>query len=415
MAFTNLFLSSTNVHDQSQDHDQLHSAGTTPPDVATPHPDPCDRRFPGILASYFGQVCYTFPTSTSFLGSVSSTTSAARMKHGISTQATPHGAEPGEGDLPTAPNSPAAPVDTDHSLPLFPRDRPTIPPTITQHDYPTPPMSSCSSLKKTSSNSSVVDGVASGNDDSVGMPSPRRRSSARDTLFSTMRRLTLTTKPLTSITTTSPVHASHISYPGLVLTPNSLSCPVVERYSAFSPPNASLPLSEHTRLTEDVTLSRNQSTPPRTPRTLSHDSKTSRKTSPCTGSALTSKLDEQAKRRRGSTSPHGVVGKEVKGRLSVSITEGRGLRPSTDPYVVCQFQWNEYISKGPRSNGNTGGDENGTESPVRGISIPRTGSDVGRPMAIPMKSRQSSHTSITLRESKGRVVTDPVWNHDAVL
>jgi len=415
MAFTNLFFSSTNLHDQSQDHDQIPSASTTPPGVATPHPDPSDRRFPGILASYFGQVRHTFPTSTSFLGSVSFTTSAARMKDGTSTQATARGAEAGEGGLPTAPNSPAAPVDTDHGLPLFPRDRATIPPTSTRYDYPTPPMSSCSSLKKTSSNSSVVDGVAPGNDDSVGMlPSPRRRSSARDSLFSTMCRLTLTSKPLTNITTTSPVHASHISHPGLVLTPNSLSCPVVERHP-FSPLDASLPSSEHTRLTEDVTLSRNQSTPPRTPRTLSHDSKTSRKTSPCTGSALTSNLDEQAKRRRGGTSPHGVVGKEVKGKLSISITEGRGLRPSTDPYVVCQFQWNEYISKGPRSNGNTGGDENGTESPGRGISIPRTGSDVGRPMAIPMKSRQSSHTSITSRESKGRVVTDPVWNHDAVL
>lgn len=46
----------------------------------------------------------------------------------------------------------------------------------------------------------------------------------------------------------------------------------------------------------------------------------------------------------------------------------------------------------------------------------RSDSGTGRPMAIPMKSRQSSHTGISSRdESKGpdNQITEPVWNHDA--
>lgn len=48
----------------------------------------------------------------------------------------------------------------------------------------------------------------------------------------------------------------------------------------------------------------------------------------------------------------------------------------------------------------------------------RVESDMGRPMAIPMRSRQSSHTSFATREQNGKDnkgVTDPVWNHEAVL
>merc|ERR1712000_308789 len=57
-------------------------------------------------------------------------------------------------------------------------------------------------------------------------------------------------------------------------------------------------------------------------------------------------------------------------------------------------------------------------SPMGGIPIARSGSDSGRPMAIPMKSRQSSNTSLSdYRDfkSKGRKsMTNPKWDTEAV-
>ena len=47
----------------------------------------------------------------------------------------------------------------------------------------------------------------------------------------------------------------------------------------------------------------------------------------------------------------------------------------------------------------------------------RSDSGTGRPMAIPMKSRQSSHTGVSSRDqSKGpdNRTTEPVWNHEAI-
>jgi hypothetical protein len=49
----------------------------------------------------------------------------------------------------------------------------------------------------------------------------------------------------------------------------------------------------------------------------------------------------------------------------------------------------------------------------------RSGSDSGRPMAIPMKSRQSSNTSLSdYRDFKikgRRSMTNPKWDTEAVL
>ncbi|OAG24115.1 serine/threonine-protein kinase SCH9 [Alternaria alternata] len=96
-----------------------------------------------------------------------------------------------------------------------------------------------------------------------------------------------------------------------------------------------------------------------------------------------------------------------KGKLAVTISEGRGLRPSTDPYVVCQFQWAEYISDGPRHD----------ESKRPPMQMKRTESQMGTPMAIPMKSRQSSnsgHSSDPRENGSLEEVTSPKWEHEAM-
>jgi len=102
-----------------------------------------------------------------------------------------------------------------------------------------------------------------------------------------------------------------------------------------------------------------------------------------------------------------------KGKLSVSISEGRGLRPSIDPYVVCQFQWAEYISDGPRNDASKKDKRNAGPLHIR-----RADGDLGKPMAIPMRSRQSSNngTSSDPRENGNMSdVTNPKWEHEAIL
>jgi protein-serine/threonine kinase len=108
-----------------------------------------------------------------------------------------------------------------------------------------------------------------------------------------------------------------------------------------------------------------------------------------------------------------------KGKLTVKIAEARGLRKSRDPYVVAVFQRNELVSKGPLPEKEEEEDQGTTSSPMGGIPIMRSGSDSGRPMAIPMKSRQSSNTSLSdYRDfkSKGRrSMTNPKWDTEAIL
>jgi serine/threonine protein kinase len=96
------------------------------------------------------------------------------------------------------------------------------------------------------------------------------------------------------------------------------------------------------------------------------------------------------------------------------------LRKSRDPYVVAVFQRSELISPGPR----TFADEDEMTPPAPmlgggGIPIQRQGSDSGRPMAIPMRSRQSSNTSVTDHNTfRNRIArrsfTNPKWDAEAV-
>jgi serine/threonine protein kinase len=115
----------------------------------------------------------------------------------------------------------------------------------------------------------------------------------------------------------------------------------------------------------------------------------------------------------------GAQASSSKGRLTIKITEARGLRKCRDPYVVAVFQRSELISGGPHPS-----EEEETlnvpTSGLGGIPIQRQGSDSGRtPMAIPMRSRQSSNTSISdyntfrTRTSRGSF-TKPKWDAEAL-
>jgi protein-serine/threonine kinase len=105
--------------------------------------------------------------------------------------------------------------------------------------------------------------------------------------------------------------------------------------------------------------------------------------------------------------------------LTIKIVEARGIRKSRDPYVVAVFQRSELISGGPHA---IEEEEQvvGTPSGLGSIPMKRQVSDSGRPMAIPMRSRQSSNTSIsdhnTFRNRTLKTLySSPKWDAEAVL
>lgn len=103
----------------------------------------------------------------------------------------------------------------------------------------------------------------------------------------------------------------------------------------------------------------------------------------------------------------------------MKVSEGRGLKPSYDPYVVCVFEWNESIARRAKSGETETGRDEGKnkEDFLGGVPMMRSVSDMGKSIAIPMKSRQSSATSLSDHKAfkNGRQLTDPKWQHEAAL
>ncbi|KAK3694698.1 kinase-like domain-containing protein [Podospora appendiculata] len=118
--------------------------------------------------------------------------------------------------------------------------------------------------------------------------------------------------------------------------------------------------------------------------------------------------------------PPGAQAPAAKGKLTIKIAEAKGLRKCRDPYVVVVFQRSELISGGPRPVAEDDDDAAIAAVAMGGVPIQRQGSDSGRPpMAIPMRSRQSSNTSIsdytTFRNRNSRrSFTNPKWDAEAI-
>ncbi|KAI5785965.1 serine/threonine-protein kinase sck1 [Pyronema domesticum] len=103
-----------------------------------------------------------------------------------------------------------------------------------------------------------------------------------------------------------------------------------------------------------------------------------------------------------------------KGKLIVKIQEARNIVPCKHPYVVCTFESNEFISKGPRRSSD--GADSGEKAGRNGYGGNPSG--LGKSIAIPMSSRQSSSTNLSemqgLRLSPSGDCTHPKWEHNAV-
>jgi protein-serine/threonine kinase len=122
-----------------------------------------------------------------------------------------------------------------------------------------------------------------------------------------------------------------------------------------------------------------------------------------------------------TSTPSGTQAPAIKGKLTIKVSEGRGLKQCRDPYIVVSFQRNELESSGPHLPAEVDDDAAVQAVAMGGLPIQRQGSDSGRPaMAIPMRSRQSSNTSIhdfqTFRNRNARrSFTNPKWDAEAIL
>lgn len=427
------------------DHDQIGSISTTPSGVATPRPDPSDKRLPSIMHSYFGQVRTRSCTSPPSPGFCALATSAVD-KGVASYEPEQHGAHEGPGDaLPTAPSSQDGYTSDgdDHAPPLLPHERLQI---LQQgaklehtefYPLPTPPTSSsASSIHKVESEPSA-NGVTRGNDDPVdSRPALGRLKSATDVITLRTRRHTFGLSPLNSIITNSSVHAAHLSNPTAPYPMTTPSTPVKDQQAVSAHSSLTWSFSELAKLTDGVAFSpRMKNTPPHTPRALSSEGPTATKPATKATQTTPSPSKPRAEEPAANGAPKSTVaanGTNVqsisnssasvgppKGKLLVRISEARGLKPSYDPYVVCVFEWNEYISRGPKQEELDVDNEEpkGKEDSLGSVPIKRSGSDMGRAMAIPMKSRQSSTTSLSDQKNfkNGRQVTSPKWDHEAML
>ncbi|KAK6821945.1 kinase-like domain-containing protein [Apiospora arundinis] len=395
--------------------------------IATPQPDLQDKRLPGIM-SYFSQV------GSSSLNFFSRPPSTTRARETEAASSAPHQEEK-DADKKTALPSQDDKDSASDALPLLPHERVTPPaeaessaqPVASQsqtNPYPTPPCSKTPSETgvRLSEVGSDAGGVSSRGSFDVGsLPQSSQKKSTSELAQMQSRRASLAS-PLTNVVTASTVHATHLSNPSGCVASTTTNTNTNTTPSSPSGARPSLdsagPLSSKVALPHLPERSHPHSIPPSLSRCRAQKAPNRTPSRGATGMRWWKQLvvgKPPVSEKSGGSASSGVP--TQKGKLIIKILEGRGLRKSRDPYVVAVFQRNELISPGPR----TFEDEDELNVPppgVGGVPIQRQTSDNGRPMAIPMKSRQSSSTSIseqhTFRNRPRRSFTSPKWDAEAL-
>jgi serine/threonine protein kinase SCH9 len=422
-----------NRDDDSTDHID---SDTPRSGVATPQPDPSDKRLPGIMHSYFGQVgsgSSTSPNSgpleTPALGTESENPVPFHRREEMRGDEVPSSVAPDSSDE-AASNSD---YRTEEALPL-PKDEweelshapaPENSRTSGLHPYPTPPVSHPPSLHKLKlSDSSSEEEKASARREASSILFSAHRKSLSESIPSSARRASFM-NPLSSVVTASNVHAAHFSSPSDPYPATTQSTPAHSRLNSEFHESPSYERLK--RLTDDAL--RTKSIPPTPTRALSNQTAKSDNSGGSEPANSQNSNGQNGKQKPAEVIPTpptldsaGAPVVAPKGKLTVKIAEARGLRKSRDPYVVAVFQRNELVSKGPLPQDRDDNEEattSGMGIPMGGIPISRSGSDSGRPMAIPMKSRQSSNTSFSgerdFKINGRRSMTNPKWDTEAVL
>lgn len=396
--------------------------------VATPKPDLHDKRLPGIM-SMFAQVrpasfsqffSFRMPTITGEATASPTPPLSTAPEHSskdpaseLNASAVRHSEESVSGTEPRNEAVPARRLLNAMTTPLA----------VGLHCYPTPPDSTRSSMYSSPSTSTL--NISQGSQVAPPPPLPRASIGARSfSLFSRGHaRSGSVLAPLPNMMSESSVAAHHISNPGgpaLAMPSSSTTC----ASSTPGPTDAASSSSEYASVTQLKKLTNmggfksGTSTPARA--SVAAPSQTespSNSANQETGRGS----DQSATSTTSSATPAGTRVPAIKGKLTIKVSEGKGLRQCRDPYIVVSFQRSELQSDGPRVTAEVDEDAAVQAVAMGGLPIQRQGSDSGRPfMSIPMKSRQSSNTSIhdfqAFRNRPARrSFTNPKWDAEAIL
>ncbi|KAK4150746.1 Serine/threonine-protein kinase [Chaetomidium leptoderma] len=382
--------------------------------IATPQPDLHDKRLPGIM-TYFNQVrasslqrLWSGPFKTNGQAATTSEPATSSIEEQLQAatlaQLPPTPVEPG----PLTGSSDKGPPLLAHEILGPAAETALLEDGQLPHSYPTPPTSQPSSLHNFPKDACCQ--KSTGGTPPVSRPASLRHLSISDFGKAKARRSSLLA-PLTTMVDESSVPAIHFSNPA-------------GRASTVpSSPRRAQPAAGHGDLSyQSASLG------------LLKQKLTSRKSGTSTPTRALSSTHpphseghEDARHKNGdridrtatsTPTPRGAQAPAAKGKLTIKITEARGLRKCRDPYVVVVFQRSELISSGPRP---AEGDDEAAISAVSMGAVPmkRQGSDSGKSMAIPMRSRQSSNTSISefnafRNRDPRRSFTSPKWDAEAI-
>lgn len=385
---------------------------------------------PGIISSFFGQVGHNPSSKPEAQDSLAVTTPF--LDAGLGSQLPQHHREARLSRSSSVSSGSLVMVEREASLDGSPktldkqsqkRTKEDLPETVPTTLPPTPISSASSFLQKESPT------AENGQPESGGALNPVAQALKNFVLSpSSLKSRRHASLPISSITV-GPVLAAHISNPSTAshqTAPGSPTAPVAEEHAKLPKSNS---IRELRKLTSSATAgSRLKNTPPLTPRALSHEEGYREKRSPLSSASMT--VDSENSAEQASNRTNNITRNSdalpatgsPKGKLSVKIDGARGLKPSYDPYVVCVFEWNEYISKGPKHDAMEVDHEEAPghktrKDTISAVPIRRTDSDMRKPMAIPMKSRQSSSNSEPDNDPSrsNSLVTNPQWDHEAML
>ncbi|KAF9892768.1 hypothetical protein FE257_001170 [Aspergillus nanangensis] len=421
---------SNGLHDDDI-QDQIGSTSPSPSGIATPQPDPSDKRLPSIMHNFL-QVGASSGYQRSLSDTLFSPSKTPFSTHHVQPRVLPQGIREArssghnssasgsfvmmERDEASEFRSSSAPRDKKLDAHGIPPD--ALPPT----NLPTPPYcSACCLLQKEPDDVELGSSAPDKGVGSIFTTLKNYLSVSKNSPSPDLPARRHTSLPVSSVSDDS-VLASHFSHPSLTLSLSDV--PLLEHEK----PHVPMSSENLVKLTGNVSDPAHlKNTPPLTPRALSNDDGSHPDRKPPTSAPrspeqrhsesdnmskstdeIVEKLEEAFPPQPESPSPTGPPVALQKGKLFVKITEGRGLRPGFDPYVVCVFEWNECISKSAK-------DEEEESLERQKQEQERSDRENGRPMAIPMKSRQSSNNSaLENQDPRSRApVADPHWNHEA--
>lgn len=130
-----------------------------------------------------------------------------------------------------------------------------------------------------------------------------------------------------------------------------------------------------------------------------------------TGKETSSPTDLTSTRKDPSDSPYASMVPSPRGRLNLSVFQARGLRPSENPYVVCQFQGATRQSAGPRTD--DASDEVDGASLVARRLEPGSdieGTNLAMPIATPRSNRERRSSVPWPYRTDIKWIVNPTWN-----